>query len=415
MLGSIPQAGAHGGNSVQLPDRFLTRWGPRGMTRRRRGFGNIRKLPSGNYQARYTGPDLQWHNAPHTFTNKLHAERWLLDEHDLISRDVWTAPGTRATKPRGVTVGEYINTIIVRRENRTRRPLAPTTADLYRKDYRLRIKDELGDLQLAQLTPGTVAVWWDSLPARTTTMNARAYALLASCMKDAVDDELIEQNPCRLKTAGKPKPAHRGEALTVAQVLAYLDAVPEHRRLPLMTAAWCGLRSGEVRGLRRRDVDLKGNVLHVEQAVTRVHTDAHHLAWRIAPPKTDAGRRTVAIPGIMVEPLRTWLKAQPTKDRDALLFPAGDGASPMGGTVLRNAHLKGCAAIHRPKLRLHDLRRTAATLAAQEGATTRELMRLLGHTTVNVAMIYQVPDDERDHERAARLNDEIEQARRPPR
>lgn len=377
------------------------------MTRTRRSFGNIRRLPSGNWQARYTGPDLKWHNAPHTFTNKLHAERWLLDEHDLISRDVWTPPEGRTKPVQGVTVGEYVNRIIERRQARTRKPLAPTTADLYRKDYRLRIEDELGGLLLAQLTAGEVAVWWDGLDQDTPTMNARAYALLKSVMSDAVEDELVPKNPCRLKTAGKPIPKHDAEALTVEETLQYLAAVPERRRLPLMVAAWCGLRSGEVRGLRRRDVDLDASVLRVRQAVSRVRVDEHHLAWRIAPPKTAAGIRSVAMPGLMIGPMKKWMENNPNPEKNALLFPAGDGVSPMPGTVLRDAHLKGRTAIGRPTLRLHDLRRTAATLAAQDGATLRELMSLLGHTTAGVAMLYQVANDERDAARAARLNKQI--------
>ncbi|MFK5281912.1 hypothetical protein ACI3PL_20380, partial [Lacticaseibacillus paracasei] len=91
--------------------------------------------------------------------------------------------------------------------------------------------------------------------------------------------------------AGKPTPAHTGEAITVPELFTYLEAVPESRRLPLMIAALCGLRSGEVRGLRRRDIDLGGRTLHVEQAVSRVRADGHHWEWRIAPPKTAAGVR----------------------------------------------------------------------------------------------------------------------------
>ena len=171
-----------------------------------------------------------------------------------------------------------------------------------------------------------------------------------------------------------------------------------------MTAAWCGLRSGEVRGLRRRDVDLINGVLRIEQAVSRIRADAHRFEWRIAPPKTAAGRRTVAMPEVMIEPMREWLTSVPVTGRDGLLFPAGDHRSPMNGTVLREAHLKGRDAIGRPGLTIHDLRRTAATLAAQDGATIREVQRMLGHTTVAVAMVYQVASDRRDMDRAGRLN-----------
>lgn len=376
----------------------------------KRGFGSIGKLPSGNFRARYTGPDRKMHAAPHTFTNKSHAAAWLVSEENLISRDVWTAPETRAARPRGTTVGELVEHVITARQARTRKPLAQTTADLYRKDYRLRLKDGLGDVIVSELTPTTISNWWSGLDPDTPSQNSRAYLLLKSCLADAVEDGIIATNPARIKGAGKPLPQHQGQALSVSETLAYIDAVPKSYRLALAVTVWCGLRSGETRGLRVKDVDLGRKQLHIAQAVSRVHTGKHTLTWRIAPPKTAAGLRTVALPGTLVEPLRQWIHDHPGLGPDDLLFPAKDGRSPLACTVLRDAHLKGRAAIDRPELRIHDLRRTAATLAAREGATTRELMRLLGHTTVGVAMIYQVPDDARDQERARRLDHAIEKA-----
>jgi integrase len=380
----------------------------------KRSFGNIRHLPSGNWQARYTGPDDVEHKALTTFISREHAEGWLTDERRLISDSRWTPPTVRlaaavagAGSHKLPTLEEWVETVVRRRESRLRRPLAATTADLYRKDARLRIIPDLGRLRLDQLTRARIAGWWDGLDQSTPTQNARAYSLLRSVMVDAVDDELIATNPCRLKGVGKPAPNHKAEALTAAETLAYVAAVPQHRRVPLMIAAWCGLRSGEVRGLRRRDVDLTAQTLTVSQAVSRVKVGPKRYGWRIAPPKTAAGLRTVAMPPQLVEPLRTHLAALPIRGRDALLFTAEDGISPMCGTVLGTAHAAGRRALGRPSLTIHDLRRTAATLAAQGGATTRELMRLLGHTTVNVAMLYQVPDDLRDRARADRLAEQL--------
>ena len=75
----------------------------------------------------------------------------------------------------------------------------------------------------------------------------------------------------------------------------------------------------------------------------------------------------------------------------------------MHDTSLRAAHKRAATAIGRPEMTVHDLRRTGATLAAQSGATTREVMRRLGHTTAAVAMIYQVADNARDAEVARRM------------
>ncbi|MFN2320830.1 MAG: tyrosine-type recombinase/integrase [Dermatophilaceae bacterium] len=62
------------------------------------------------------------------------------------------------------------------------------------------------------------------------------------------------------------------------------------------------------------------------------------------------------------------------------------------------------AAAGRPDLRWHDLRHTGATLAAHAGATTRELMDRLGHSTSAMAMRYQHVADDQPAEIARRLS-----------
>lgn len=208
---------------------------------RKRGFGQITQLKSKRYRARYTGPDTGLHNAPNTFTHKQYAEVWLADEQRLISQGRWTPPAqrkaemiaraTQAAIP-ALTVGEWVEQVIQRRETRARKPIVATTADTYRKDWRLR-GGALHDVPLADLTAAQVSAWWHALPATSKTSNGRAYDLLKSVMADAVEDELIGLNPCRVRGAGKPASRRTGEALTVPEVLAYLDAVPErYRPLP---------------------------------------------------------------------------------------------------------------------------------------------------------------------------------------
>ena len=113
----------------------------------RRGFGQITRLPSKRYRARYTGPDTALHNAPTTFLRKEDAEAWLADERRLISHGDWTPPGRRKAEMIAaamreaapeLTVGQYVERIIARRSSRARKPIARTTSDTYRKDSLLR-------------------------------------------------------------------------------------------------------------------------------------------------------------------------------------------------------------------------------------------------------------------------------------
>ena len=369
----------------------------------RRAFGTLRRLPSKRWQASYIGPDHRRHLAPGTYVVKGDGEHWLREEELLIDRGTWTPPAKRHPDgPAPLTLAEYAKANLARRAARARKPLRPTTVDLYNKLLRLSILPRLGSVYLADLTPAHITRWLDTLPAGTPTQNGNAYTLLRSLLADAEDEELIERNPCRIKGAGKPAPKRAGQSLTVGQLTVYAYHVRGRHLMPLLVAAWCGLRSGEVRALRRSDTD--GTRVHIAQTVTRVGT-GQHRRWHFGPPKTAAGRRTVAIPPHLVEAFGDYLADWDAKHSgDGLLFPALDGRSPMSESVLREAHKAGAEAIGRPDLTLHDLRRTGATLAAQAGATVKEVMRMLGHTQPGVAMLYQVADDQRDLERAERMS-----------
>lgn len=386
------------------------------MGRTRRAFGALRKLPSGRWQAHYLGPDGARHRAHSTFVRKGDGEAWLSKEEILIDRQEWTPPSTRDPKVAELpTLNAYAETVIGRRMRRQRKPLRQSTADNYRKLLRLTVEDSIGKRRLNEITERVVQRWHDALPDGKPTQNGNAYNLIHSIMADAADERLIPANPVRIKGAGKPAPKRRGIALTMSELLAYLDAItpgprndPQYtldRRMALMVAAWCSLRSGEVRALRRRDVAGDGSVVRIEQAVTRVGQGAERT-WHFGDPKTAAGARSVATPPLAAAILAAWLvdwDERHPDEPDRLLFTALDGRSPMSESALRDAHVIGRAAIDKPGLTIHDLRRTGATLAGQSGATTKELMRRLGHTQPQVAMLYQVADDERDAEVARRM------------
>jgi integrase len=97
--------------------------------------------------------------------------------------------------------------------------------------------------------------------------------------------------------------------------------MPEHLGLAVLLAAWCQLRRAEVLGLRRRDVDVLHRTLSV--VVTRTATmngDAIEKA-----PKTEAGRRTVAIPPNIVPTIESHLSQFVDPPPDAYVFPVSTG------------------------------------------------------------------------------------------
>jgi integrase len=294
----------------------------------KRVFGEISRLPSGRFRARDTGPDANRHSAPLTYVAGIDAEGWLVEQERLISRGEWRPPA-RQVREAPLVLGEYAAVVVGCRR------LRPATAALYAKLLRLTILPTWANRLLGDISSAEISAWYAGM--RTTpTQQANAYGLLESIFKDAVEEGLVEANPCRVKAGGQKQRAREIDVLTVDQLNRYLAAVPEARRVPLLLAGWCGLRSDEVRGLRVRDLDLDAGVVHVRQAVVRLKGQL-----LIGPPKTNAGIRSVAIPPHLLPAWRAWAAQQPTRGRDALQFPAGDGHSPLNDSVLRAAHDKG--------------------------------------------------------------------------
>ena len=378
----------------------------------KRVFGHIRRLSSGRWQASYLGPNGGRHNAHSTYVRKGDAEAWLSDEERLIDEGRWTPPADRRpnqipAKP-PLTVEEYVRAEVSRRATRKRKPLKPSTVSNYLQGQRLVVFPALGDILLVDLTAEHIEQWWRELPDNPS-QNASAYAVLRGALQIAVADKLIPENPCALRDVGKPEPAREGRALTSNVVVAYLAAVEDRYRALLGILLWCSQRSGEGRAIRRRDASDDGAWLDIGQGVTRVahedETGRHGEHWHFDTPKTAAGRRGVAVPAIIVPDVKAAIDAHDKAGRgpDDLLFPALNGRDPISDSTLRKAHNRALKRIGMEGVTMHDLRRTGATLAGQSGATIKELMRRLGHTKPDVAMIYQVADDERDREVAARM------------
>lgn len=364
--------------------------------RTRRAFGEISKLPSGRYRARYWGPGTyvgQRFSAPKTFLAKVDAEAWLADVDRDIAAGTWEPPTADDRSPETPkTLEPYAQAWL------EGRAIRDTTRALYRRLLTNCIIPAFGSTGLRNITPAKVRAWYFGMKA-TPTQQANAYALLKSILHDAVEDELIRVNPCKVKGGAVKTRASEPEAITDAELAKYLEAVPEKYRMALLLAGWCALRSGEVRGLRRRDLDLTAGVVRVEQQAVRL--GGKHV---ITKPKTAAGVRVVAIPVHVIPALREWLATQPVRGADGLLFTAGDGRSPLSQQTLRDAHVVGREAIGRPGLTIHGLRHTSLTLAAQAGATVAELQARAGHTTATQALRYQHASQERDRELAARMS-----------
>lgn len=390
----------------------------------KRSFGSISRLASKRYRARYTGPDARWHNAPNTFTTRLDAEAWLVDERRLLDANTWTSPTARRESQRlaeahrvGNTFGAFARTWLAARHD-----LRPTTRASYTTAITRHLEPVFGATPLTEITTLAVREWFATYGDRTPTARAHAYQVLSAILSQAEDDELIRRNPCRIRAGGRTTVLREPEVLTLPELMALAQAMPPQHRALTLVCGLCGLRFGEAVALRRRDLDLDAGVLRVRQGAIRIKG-----ALVAGPPKTAAAVRDVAMPALVVTAIRDHLTttAPTTVARDDLIFPGRDGqfmaATTLYGGIARterrggNTYQKGAygffaarEAIGRPRLHWHDLRRTAATLGAQSGASVREMQHRLGHTTPAMALHYQAATADRDRIIADRLQEAVD-------
>ena len=217
-------------------------------------------------------------------------------------------------------------------------------------------------------------------------------------MGSAVNDELIDANPCRIVGAGRAKRVHRIRPASVAELAVLTEAMPERLALMVTLASWCALRFGEIVELRRGDIDLGDEVIRIRRAAVRTGG-----TFTVTTPKSDAGIRDVAIPPHIIPLIEDHLAIYVGPQRDSLIFPAANGGHLQPSTLYRHWS-RARAAAGRNDLRFHDLRHTGAVLAAATGATIAELQARLGHSTPAAAMRYQHAAKGRDREIAALLS-----------
>jgi integrase len=365
----------------------------------RRGWGHIRKLPSGRFQASYSW-ELDRHKAPITYTSKQDAEHWLANERRLIEREEWRPPAERAVekKSRGLTLGEYGPGWI---EQRTKHgaPLKARTRSHYRTLFREHIEPRLGRVALKDITPETVRDWHGRTLTDQPTYRAHAYGLLHAMLQTAVTDGHISSNPAQIRGASKAARKRDPVILDRVEVAALADAIEPRLKAFILISAWLGTRFGETTELRRRDVAKDFSVVAVHRGV--VHRDGQCIVG-----STKSGeRRNVTVPDFMRADLAHHLTTYVGKPADSLLFPPTRGGCHLRDKVFRESYyspaLESVGTDKRPTI--HDLRHFAGTSAARVGNLV-ETMGRLGHKTPGASLIYQSIASGRDAEVAEALS-----------
>jgi len=279
------------------------------------------------------------------------------------------------------TFGEYAQAWLDGRD------LKESTRTLYQRQLTRDLLPAWGDVTLAQITPAKVRAWQSKLLPDRPTQRAHVYALLRTIMNTAVQDDLIQANPCRVRGAGSTKRARKIVPATLEELDLLVAHTPERYRVMVLLGAWCQLRFGEASALQR------GDVLVAERCVVQVRRG---VTWMTGTPLVDTPKSEAGVRDVVAPPhLTPLLKAHLGSDllgvgAQGWLFPSErDPKNPVSPHEFRPIFDQAKEKAGRRDLTFHQLRHTGAVLAALSGATVKELMGRLGHTTPAMSLHYQ--------------------------
>ncbi len=264
----------------------------------------------------------------------------------------------------------------------------------------------LGNISLAEIKPTTVRLWLRALQAKTGPVGAplapatliQARRILHACLGAAVVDGLIAHNPVTPAKLSRQPAAVERRHLSIEQYHALLDNTPARYRLAVVLMAYCGLRWGEVSGLRLRNIDRDRRLVHVVETVTEV-------GGRLAAdtPKSAAGSRRVPLPEPAYHALLEHLGKQFCGPDDYLLHTIT--REPVGyRTFRRFGWDPAITAADLPDyLTPHCLRHSYATWLLEAGTPIQTVRKLLGHSSLATTQIYTHSSPEADRAAADNL------------
>jgi integrase len=278
--------------------------------------------------------------------------------------------------------------------------IRPATLYSYERNVGLHVVPYIGTLTLQKVDAGTLNALYARLlengsKHRGRGLSARSvryvHTILHRAFKDAVRWGRLARNPADAADPPRASASPRPEMMTWAaeDLRCFLEKIEDDRLFAAyLLLATTGMRRGEALGIRWGDIDLAAGRASVRQTVIAV---AHHVQF--GSPKTAKGRRVVSLDARTVATLRAHRQRQLKermlmgagwRDHDLVFAkPTGEPLHPerFSREFDRRVERHGL-----PKITLHGLRHTWATLALRAGVHPKVVQERLGHANVSITL-----------------------------
>jgi integrase len=282
----------------------------------------------------------------------------------------------------------------------------------YRRLLDRHILPELGHIQVQRLTPQQVQAFYARKlhEGLSESVVSTMHRVLHNALDNAVKWNLVSRNVCDLVTPPHEK-KRTVQLLTLQQAQHLLGVAQGHELEGLLTVAvTTGMRHGELAALRWSDIDFGSGSVHVHRTVNRL---GGYGGFVESEPKTAKSNRTIVLPAFVLEKLKehqirqkeSRLRAGAAwKDQDLVFCNRYGGFLNPDALLGRFYRLLEKAGL--PRMRLHDLRHSAATILLGMGAHPKVVQELLGHSNISMTIdtySHMLPSMQR--ETMSKLND----------
>jgi integrase len=201
---------------------------------------------------------------------------------------------------------------------------------------------------VTDLTRAHVRHWWSGLPlAEKEPSCKQAYNLLRAIMNSALDDELVNVNPVRLRDALHAQASRESymDPLPVDIIFAVADAMPPQWRLGVFMGGVMAMRSGEVRALQRQDFNLDGEIPTVKVERAEKQYDNITTLGPLKTARRGIATRTLPIPAVLVDDVRAHLRNHAQLGRNGLLFWRTQDGEPVKSADWLKAFKRACQSV----------------------------------------------------------------------
>ena len=328
------------------------------------------RLPDGRQVQKKLGPAWTERGRPPAgYFTKRRAEAWLREILDEARRGTLSGM-VRTGATFADAAAEWLRYV---EHDRGRKP---STVDGYRSIVRSELLPRFGDMALESVTPAVIEAWQASMTQAAST-RTKALVLMHGIFQRARKVWALPTNP--VADVEKPPLSRSGdlEVFSPEEVWALVRAAASEQDAALfLTAAFTGLRMGELLALRWRDVDFAGSAVRVR---------ASYYAGHLTTPKSGKVRAVPLAPDVASALAQLGRRENWVGDDD-LVF-AGEAGSYLDGSALRRRYKAALDAAGLRPLRFHDLRHTFGTRMIAK-ADIRRVQEWMGHADIQTTMRY---------------------------